>query len=951
MQKMKKSHKTTQTLRDLFLGQTKNVAILQSIQQQEEEQRQPPFGDSPSSSKKAARDETDQYSSSGVEDETGLMLTDGDDDQTSQQQQPRHISSVDFSQLHPSYTNATDVPMEIYKDETLFYRIQKEQRRSFDQPTTIADDRAVTSISAANANAVSSLSDVDGSAVVVSSSQTATVADNVQDDTRRPAVDAVKRFRERSTVAKEETFVSQQQQHISAPEGEASTTTSKTERRCDQMFPPPPPPKQVPLRSIKFCNVGQVHQLITEKTKEYNNLRESLLRPVFYDISVVESQKVFAQLSDDIEYLKKIKAELKGNERVDQLSDETMSMVIHDVLFNNGSLVSSSPFCDVRHFGTPSVGGVDGTPSSRGTATLPAGRKRTSSEPYTPTGFGSSVPGLLPCVEMYQTIEHRQKRTAMGGDSTSSCSFSADPRVKKRKCFRDTPIGRDAPPTRTEEEEEEHDEQREVAPADAIRRSSFESSCAAPGIVCEEEKEGTTTVVTEETAAVTVGASLSASLGASSWQKSVNPNASRNLYDHMEVSSESILSAQQNAEEEEEKQHRRDSVQQQQQERVSVANAVVAKNMTRAMNVYRQMMMESADDDDTKPISREDQMKQQLASQMNHSSLVPACSLSVQPQQQVVPLSQQQLKLKDVADKDKKCTVVLAEDAFVEKVHDRRIKHKRACDEHTVINLVAAKIAKRRENEYANRRLLPSQDDIVCKRCGGVCDADTVHACYVCSECGTVDPTMRVSETDIFTNRYMLSTAATSSFKAMRGSTYKPLGHFTEIMYQLQGKRKSKAPYHVKKVCRDYCIRYGIKRIDITEAIIRRCLKCYRNGSQYYKYAMEIACELRGIPPPYMTEAQESILTYLYPCTVHAYKTSKRYLDRKMNRVGRIKELPNNMLGNYVLYKLCELCGFAEFLPYIRLSKNVDNIRENDESWRHVCKQNKWKFYKTKYFG
>jgi hypothetical protein len=172
-----------------------------------------------------------------------------------------------------------------------------------------------------------------------------------------------------------------------------------------------------------------------------------------------------------------------------------------------------------------------------------------------------------------------------------------------------------------------------------------------------------------------------------------------------------------------------------------------------------------------------------------------------------------------------------------------------------------------------------------------------------------------------------------------------------ELLYQLQGKRKSKAPPEVKQICKAYCARYGVEKGDINETIIRKCLKECEDGSQYYKYAMEIACELREVPPPCMSQTQEAILTSLYPKTVIAYKTSHRFLKRMSNRVGRIKETPNNMIGNYVLYKLCELCGFDEFLPFIRLSKNVDNINDNDESWRHVCEQNKWKFYRTKYYG
>ena len=72
-------------------------------------------------------------------------------------------------------------------------------------------------------------------------------------------------------------------------------------------------------------------------------------------------------------------------------------------------------------------------------------------------------------------------------------------------------------------------------------------------------------------------------------------------------------------------------------------------------------------------------------------------------------------------------------------------------------------------------------------------------------------------------------------------------------MYQLQGKRKAKAPREVRENCRDFCVRNGVRRNDIDEGVVRKCLRRYQHGGQYYKYAMEIACELRGVPPPCMT--------------------------------------------------------------------------------------------------
>jgi hypothetical protein len=284
--------------------------------------------------------------------------------------------------------------------------------------------------------------------------------------------------------------------------------------------------------------------------------------------------------------------------------------------------------------------------------------------------------------------------------------------------------------------------------------------------------------------------------------------------------------------------------------------------------------------------------------------------------------------------------------AFV--ADSRRIKPEREHNERTVLQLVSAGCPDvvARQREYRRRH-----DPTACDHCGGYVVVDTKNGYHVCDECGHVKSSMGVlTDGDVSFDkrgRYA-SNSEHTTFRTM--STYKPLNHFVEILSQLQGKRKIRAPEHIQLVCYHYCVRYGIKREDITEAVIRKCLRRYKSGNQFYKYAMEIACKLRGVPPPHMTDDQEATLVYMYPCAVRAYRGSPRYVRRAKDRVGRIKKTPNNQTGSYVLYKLCELCGFHEFLPYLRMSNSMATIRENDESWQHVCGVNRWKYIPTRLY-
>jgi hypothetical protein len=303
---------------------------------------------------------------------------------------------------------------------------------------------------------------------------------------------------------------------------------------------------------------------------------------------------------------------------------------------------------------------------------------------------------------------------------------------------------------------------------------------------------------------------------------------------------------------------------------------------------------------------------------------------------------------------------------------DRKIKPSKKSDEHTVLDLLKSKQHASKSTiksssstdmhhilnpldvrkQICRKDLLSSSNEI-CSHCGGLYIIDTKNALYVCENCGFINKDANPNDMLVYTEiKGGNGKNGNSTCEPLSGATtYKPSNHFDEIKAQLQGKRKARPPIYIQKICRDYCIRYRIKRKDIDEKTIRECLKRYRNGNQLYKYAMEISCILKGVPPPCMTSEQESILSYLYPRAVHAYKTSDIYIKRMENRVGRIKKTPNNQTGNYVLYKLCELCGFDGFLPYIRLSSDRECIRVNDETWKHVCNVNKWKYMETKFYG
>lgn len=203
-----------------------------------------------------------------------------------------------------------------------------------------------------------------------------------------------------------------------------------------------------------------------------------------------------------------------------------------------------------------------------------------------------------------------------------------------------------------------------------------------------------------------------------------------------------------------------------------------------------------------------------------------------------------------------------------------------------------------------------------------------------------------------------------------RGGGYKPPNHFAEILAQFQGRRRSCAPKHVVDMISDYCKRYHILPHSITPQVVRPILKQKQQEetavfrwakkkskpdraphkyTDFYKHCTEIAWRLSGIPPPYMTPSQQDRIVAHFPLAIAAYRTSPRYLTRKANRVNRKKENPNNPNYYWLLYKLCQLLNYTEFLPYIPLPKSLANIEDCDENaWKHICQVNNWYYIPTK---
>lgn len=299
----------------------------------------------------------------------------------------------------------------------------------------------------------------------------------------------------------------------------------------------------------------------------------------------------------------------------------------------------------------------------------------------------------------------------------------------------------------------------------------------------------------------------------------------------------------------------------------------------------------------------------------------------------------------DALRKQREAAVIRMDDAILSAMHERRVKD----------GINEDKIKKEKNDDEEGRHVCKGQ----CKRFL----YDPSAYVDICEDCGAVYDHTLDSTGEFFAYGDMHRDVV----PRRRGGGYKPPNHFAEILAQFQGKRRSCAPDHIVSMVSDYCKRYKIPPHKITPPVVRQILKQkqqeeaaifkwakkkpekYIKYTDYYKHTPEIAWRLSGIPPPYMMPSQQDKLIALFPLAVVAYRTSPRYLTRKANRSGRKKDEPNVLNYFYMLYKLCQMAGYDEFLMYIPLPKSLANIEDCDQNgWKAVCAANHWQYIPTK---
>ena len=162
---------------------------------------------------------------------------------------------------------------------------------------------------------------------------------------------------------------------------------------------------------------------------------------------------------------------------------------------------------------------------------------------------------------------------------------------------------------------------------------------------------------------------------------------------------------------------------------------------------------------------------------------------------------------------------------------------------------------------------------------------------------------------------------------------YKRINHFREILAQFQAKETTQIP---EKVIEDIINQIKKERMTIDQLTNKKAKDILKKlgYNKYYEHIPFIKDKL-GIKPPIMSPELEEILCNLFLDIQKPY--SKHCPDDRVNFLNYY----------YVLYKMCELLGETDFLPFFPMLKDPVKRIEQDEIWKKICGELQWEFIPT----
>lgn len=215
----------------------------------------------------------------------------------------------------------------------------------------------------------------------------------------------------------------------------------------------------------------------------------------------------------------------------------------------------------------------------------------------------------------------------------------------------------------------------------------------------------------------------------------------------------------------------------------------------------------------------------------------------------------------------------------------------------------------------------------VCSECRGHVIQMDGH--MVCTDCGLVPPdTAKEQQMSYKDAQEML-------FKA--NGLYKRSARWSEWLSSMQAKENTDIPETVLQAIMKEIER---ERIELEKADLQTIKDCLRKLglTRYYHHGPRILKYINGSTPISIPKDMVDKL-----CIIFDYIQESFEWARSKHDPGRQAFLNYP----YVLYKCCELLEYTEPLKHIRLLKNAEKTRAQDDMWRDMMAMVGWKFIPT----
>jgi hypothetical protein len=159
-----------------------------------------------------------------------------------------------------------------------------------------------------------------------------------------------------------------------------------------------------------------------------------------------------------------------------------------------------------------------------------------------------------------------------------------------------------------------------------------------------------------------------------------------------------------------------------------------------------------------------------------------------------------------------------------------------------------------------------------------------------------------------------------------------------DVLMQFQGKCKNPPPEYVVDTIRKECQKKRIRHSELSPMLIRKLMRQCKL-SAYYKYTMAVFEAISEKSCVVFNEMQMTTIMNRYEAMLSPYLNSTSVTTKR--RLYPWKKKPNNMRCFFFLFKICQMEGYDEMLPFIVLP-SANKVKEYQETYEEICRELGW---------